>query len=56
MAVSFGELSDGPCTDDLADSSVDASIGAHECEAISPRTEKAMVATTLRPSPFDLSE
>ena len=34
----------------------DASVGAHECEAISPRTDKAMVATAVRPSPFDLSE
>ena len=42
---------DGVC-DDIAD----ASVGAHECEAVSPRSDKAMAAAAIRPCPFEFSE
>ena len=38
------------------DLTADASVGAHECEGILPRPNKAMAAAAMRPSPFDLSD
>ena len=56
IATCFGERplnGDDVCDDVMT---ADASVGAHECEAVSPRSDKAMAATAVRPCPFDLSE